>query len=207
MRAILLVLLILSGAFLAGPVSAQEDDTPAPTEALEATPPEPPAAEAAPTPSDPAPAAETPSTAAAPVPKPPEPDGNDFRIGFWEIDFLALDHEPRGTTFRFLDFKIFRFLEVGQGPDYQAFSLFEMPQLLNLFTTRREGDTRELRVLDVQAISLAMARQTQESQNASSSELLKLPVLGSVFAVETAEEQPTIERQTYLFLLRRDVPR
>ncbi len=139
----------------------------------------------------------------------PEVDSSakDFRIGFWEIDLLAVDHEPRGTTVRLFDFRIFRLLEIGQGPDYQSFSLFEMPGLLNLFTSQRDGASRELRIVDFQALSLAMVRQTQESENAYATSFLRLPVLGAVAAFEADEEMPNVEEQTYLFLLRRNAPR
>lgn len=212
-----LLMSILVAALVASPVAAQEDEVSASTEASEETgtpaPSEPATTDGAPSAPE---ASAGPEEASAPeqaAPPPsvaatdPLPDGNDFRIGFWEIDFIAVDRAPRGTTFRLLDFKIFRLLEVGQGPDYQAFSFFEMPELLSLFTSRQEGATSELRVMDVQAVSLALVRQTQESENISSSEYMKLPVLGPLFAVQTTEEQPTSERQTYLFLLRQDVPR
>lgn len=136
-----------------------------------------------------------------------DPSSKDFRIGFWELDLFAVDHEARGTTYRFFDFKIFKLLEVGQGPTYQAFSLFEVPDLLNVFTSRRDGAESETRVMDIQALSLALARQTSESEGSSGTHFLKLPAIGSVAAFETHEEQPTVEEQTYLFLLRRNVPR
>jgi hypothetical protein len=136
---------------------------------------------------------------------PGESGSESFRIGFWEIDLFAVDHEPRGSTFRFLDFKIFRLLEIGQGSDYQAFSLFEMPELLTLFASRREGATRELRVFDLQAIALALVRQVETDAGESQSHILKLPIIGSVVSSETDEEQPEVEHQTYMFLVRRDV--
>lgn len=136
-----------------------------------------------------------------------DPISKSFRIGFWEIDLFAVDHEPRGDTFRLLDFRIFRLLEIGQGPDYQAFSLFEMPGLLNLFTSRRDGAASELRLLDLQAISLAMVRQVQEGEGSYSRSFVKLPVLGSVVSFEANEDAPNVERQTTAFLFRRDVPR
>lgn len=150
----------------------------------------------------------SPGPAAAPSVAPAEgPARNDgFRIGFWEIDLLAVDREPRGSTFRLLDFRIFRLLEAGQGPDYQSFRFFEMPDLLHLFSTSQEGESRELRVLDFEAIGLAATRQMAEDEDHASREYGKLPVLGSLFSVEWSEEQPTTERQTYLFLVRRDAP-
>lgn len=177
------------------PVGSPEPLTPAATAAE----PIPPTTALAPaTPSDPV----QPAAVAASA-----PESGGFRIGFWEIDFLAVDKEERGTTFRFLDFRIFRLFEAGQGPDYQAFSFFEMPELLHLFTSRREGTSRELRILDFEAIGLAMARQVEEDPNNSTSEFLKLPLLGPLVGVERSPDQPTTERQTYLFLVRRDVPR
>ncbi len=146
--------------------------------------------------------------AASPVATAEESARNDgFRIGFWEIDLLAVDREPRGSTVRLLDFRIFKLLEAGQGPDYQSFRFFEMPDLLHLFSTSQEGESRELRVLDFEAIGLAATRQVAEDTDHASREYGKLPVLGSLFSVEWNEEQPTTERQTYLFLVRRDVPR
>jgi hypothetical protein len=127
------------------------------------------------------------------------------RIGFWEIDLVAIDYEPRGTTFRLFDFKIFRLLEVGQGADYQAFSFAEMPGLLSPFTMRHEDASDELRVFDVQAVELALVRQTSESATESEAHYFKVPVLGSLFSVEGDETQPELEHQSYFFVLRRDV--
>ncbi len=130
-----------------------------------------------------------------------------FRIGFWEIDLLAVDREERGTTFRFLDFKIFKLFEAGQGPDYQSFAFFEMPELLHLFTARSEGTRQELRVLDLEALGFAVARKVEEDPSESTTEFMKLPVLGPVVGTERSPDRPTTERQTYLFLVRRDMPR
>jgi hypothetical protein len=188
--ALILAAIVWTG--LAPTVRAQTAESAAPAEA--------PAAAEVPGVAD----ASTPPAAAA---GPTEPSPKNFRIGFWEIDFFAVDQEPRGSTFRFLDFKIFRLLEVGQGTDYQAFGLFEMPELLSLFASRREGSSRELRVFDVQAIALALVRQIQTNEGESQTHILKLPVIGSVVSFEVDEEQPEIEHQTYLFLIRRDVKR
>ena len=112
-------------------------------------------------------AAGIPVIPATPAAAEADPSSKDFRIGFWELDLFAVDHEARGTTYRFFDFKIFKLLEVGQGPTYQAFSFFEVPDLLNVFTSRRDGADSETRVMDIQALSLALARQTSESEGSS----------------------------------------
>jgi hypothetical protein len=130
-----------------------------------------------------------------------------FRLGFWEIDFLAVDEEAKGSTFRLLDFRIFKLLEVGRGPAYQSFRLLEIPELFHLFATGQEGESQELRVLDVEALGFALARQVDEGADSSSQEFFKLPVLGPMVGVERSPDQPATERQTYLFLVRRDVPR
>jgi hypothetical protein len=144
----------------------------------------------------------------APIPEvAPEPILSNFRIGFWEIDFFAIDHDPRGDTYRFLDFKIFRFFELGSGPDYQSIGFFEMPQLLSFFTLRRDGIDRELRVFDVQAIALALVRDLRDSEIGENTAILKLPILGSAYSIETDEDDPTLARQTIMYLYRRDVRR
>ncbi len=130
---------------------------------------------------------------------------NSFRLGFWEFDFLAVDYEPRGTTFRLLDFKIFKLLEIGQGPDYQAFRILEVPDLFTPLAVRREGESKETRIVDVQALSLAMFRQDQESAKEPDLHILMLPVVGSVFSLETDYEKPDVQQQTVLFVIRQDV--
>jgi hypothetical protein len=130
---------------------------------------------------------------------------NDFRIGFWEFDFVAVDHEPRGTTFRLLDFKIFKLLEVGQGPDYQSFRILEVPELFTPLAVRREGESKETRIVDVQAISLALFRQDQESAKEPDLHILMLPVVGSVYSVATDYDKPDVQQQTVLFVIRQDM--
>jgi hypothetical protein len=133
-----------------------------------------------------------------------EDEYRTFRLGFWELDLLALDFEPRGTTFRLLDFRILRLLEIGGGPEYHAFSLVEMPVLFNVFTSRRDGITRELRIADVQAVATAVVRHTRESESEYQTHLLKLPVIGSFFS---RQRDDGTEHQTFLFLFRREVER
>jgi hypothetical protein len=118
-------------------------------------------------------------------------DSDTFRIGVWELDLLALDLEPRGTTFRMLDFKIFKLLEVGTGDDYHSFSLVEIPDLFNVLTTRHEGPTSEHRLADLQALALAVVRLDKESDRESETHVLKIPVAGSLYGHETdgAEEK------------------
>jgi hypothetical protein len=159
------------------------------------------AVQAAPSDADGAePAAPVAAEAASPAPEAAaEPIARTFRIGFWELDLVALDYEPRGTTFRLLDLAIFRLLDVGSGPDYHSFSLVEVPVLLNVFTTRREGITRELRVVDVQALALAFVRHLRESESTVETHFLKLPILGSLFAYQ---EDHGLEERTFLFLFR-----
>lgn len=130
-----------------------------------------------------------------------------YRIGFWEIDLFALDFEPRGTTFRMFDFKIFKLLEVGQGPDYQAFSFVEMPGLLNVVSSRHEEATGELRLFDVQALELALVRQTQDTETGGQTHFFKLPALGSLVSLQTDDSEPKLEHQNYLFMVHRDVER
>jgi hypothetical protein len=118
-------------------------------------------------------------------------ESKTFKLAIWEFDFLALDLEPRGTTFRAMDFKIFKVLEIGGGPDYHSFSLVEFPDLLNVLTTRHEGPTYEHRLADVQALALAVLRLDKESARESETHLLKIPVAGSFYGheVDGAEEK------------------
>jgi hypothetical protein len=122
-----------------------------------------------------------------------------FRLGFWEIDLLALDREPRGTTFRMLDFRILKALEIGSGADYHSFSLVEMPDLLNVVTTRREGPTSEHRLVDLQALALAVLRLVRPSEQESETHLIKIPLVGSLYGYET---DGIMEKQTILYLYR-----
>lgn len=111
-------------------------------------------------------------------------DSRTFRIGIWEFDLLALDLEPRGATVRMLDLKIFKGLEVGGGSDYHSVSLVEIPDLLNVFTTRHEGPTYEHRFGDLQALALAALRFDKESERESEAHVLKIPVAGSFYSHE-----------------------
>jgi hypothetical protein len=78
-----------------------------------------------------------------------------------------------------LDFKILKVLEIGRGAKYHSFSFIEIPELLNLVTTRREGPDAEHRFADVQALSLAVMRMVEENASPPESELhlLKIPVV------------------------------
>jgi hypothetical protein len=149
-------------------------------------------------------AAEEPA-GAAPVPEAEAekaPEYRTYRLGFWEFDLMAVDLEPRGTTFRLLDLAIFKLLEVGSGPDYHAFSLVEIPPLVSLFSTRHEEDTGELKLLDVQAFGLALVRHERESETDFATHFLKLPVLGSTFA---REHEEGLEKQHVLYVFRREL--
>jgi hypothetical protein len=139
-------------------------------------------------------------TAAEPDRKPP--DYRTFRLGFWEFDLMALDLEPRGTTFRLLDLRIFRLLEVGSGPDYHSFALGEIPPLVTLFSTRHEEETGEFKIVDVEALALALVRHTRDSESEFQTHFLKLPVLGSTFA---REQEDGLEKQHILYVFRREV--
>lgn len=133
-----------------------------------------------------------------------EPGNDNFRIGFWVLDLFAIDREPRGETYRFLDLGIFRLLEVGQGPAYQSFSFFEMPDLLNLFTYRREDDTAEMRALDFQIVDLALVRQIQEAEDEKQLHVLRLPVIGSLYGTVT---EPEADKEIYGYVYRREIER
>jgi hypothetical protein len=130
-------------------------------------------------------------------------ESHTFRIGFWELDFLALDLEPRGATFRILDFKILKALEIGWGDDYHSFSVVEMPDLLNVLTTRHEGPIYEHRLADLQALALAVLRLDQDSARESEMHLLKVPVIGSIYGQETDGPKET-HKVLYLFAWDRD---
>lgn len=159
--------------------------------------------DAAEAPAAPAPEAQT-AAAAPDASKAAEPRNDNFRIGFWEIDLFAIDREPRGETYRFLDFEIFRLFELGQGPAYQSFSFFEMPDLLNLFTFRREDDTSEVRAFDVQMIDLALFRHIREAEDEKQLHVLRLPVIGSLYGTVT---EPEVDQEIYGYVYRRDVER
>lgn len=122
-----------------------------------------------------------------------------FRFGIWELDLLALDLEPRGTTFRMLDFKILKALEIGWGDDYHCFSLLEIPDLLNVMTTRHEGPGSEHRLVDVQALALAVVRLVKQSERETETHLLKAPLLGSIYGSETDGPE---RKNTALYLVR-----
>jgi hypothetical protein len=136
-----------------------------------------------------------------------EPEVQTHRIGFWEIDLAAIDHEPRGTTYRIFDLKILRLLEFGQGSqgsDYHSFGFLEMPGLLSLFASREDDPSSELRVLDLQALDFALFRRTSE-EGEGGTHVLRFPIIGSLYGVETDDEDPEIEHQTYGYLFRRKV--
>jgi hypothetical protein len=134
------------------------------------------------------------------APEEPQETRQSHRLGLWEFDLLALDREPRGTTFRMLDFKILKVLEIGRGAKYHSFSFIEIPELLNLVTTRREGPDAEHRFADVQALSLAVMRMVEENASPPESELhlLKIPVVGSLYGQEVSGAAE-MHRLLYLF--------
>ncbi len=133
-----------------------------------------------------------------------KPLAPSFRIGFWEIDLLAIDHEARGRTVRFMDFEIFRLFEIGSGPSYHSFSLLEMPDLLNLFTFRAEDSTAEARLVDLQMIDLALLRRLAEAEDEQQLSVLRLPVIGPLYGLE---RKPDLETQIHLFVFRREQER
>jgi hypothetical protein len=125
-----------------------------------------------------------------------------YRLGFWEIDLVALDTAPNRTTFRLLDFYIFKLLEIGSGEQYHSFSLVEMPVLLNVLTTRRDFETYEHRFADLQALAFAVGRATRESSRKSELHFLKLPIIGSLYGRDVDGEE---EELTILYVIRREV--
>lgn len=131
-----------------------------------------------------------------------DPAYRTYRLGFWEFDLVALDVEPRGTTFRLLDLRIFRALEIGSGPDYHSFAIGEIPPLVTVFSTRHEEDTGELKLADVQAFAVALVRHVRESESEFETHFLKLPVLGSLFG---RERDDVVESQHFLYVFRREV--
>jgi hypothetical protein len=135
--------------------------------------------------------------APVPVAEKPRTDSRTFRIGIWEFDLLALDLEPRGTTFRMLDFRIFKALEVGGGSDYHSFSVVSIPHILDVLTTRHEGPTYEHRLADLQALALAFLRLTKESERKYDTHLLKIPVAGSLYGREV---DGATDNQTFLYV-------
>lgn len=141
-------------------------------------------------------------------------EGRTIRLGFWVFDFLALDLEPDRTSFRMLDFKIIKLLEVGSGPNHHTFSLLEIPHLFSFAKTQSEGPTYEHRLLDLEAIELAVIRHRKSSPSDSETHFLKVPVLGSAYGQEVRvtqvdEESPEeiSERQMVLYVLRHEVER
>ena len=140
--------------------------------------------------------------------------GRTFRIGFWVFDLFAVDVEPKGTTFRMLDFRIFKLLEIGSGEKYHSFSLVELPYLLNLATTRSDGLTYEHRLLDVQAVDLAIARHRKASPKDAETHVLKIPIVGSAYGRDVQVTQPDDEspeeireREMVLYVFRHEVDR
>lgn len=127
-----------------------------------------------------------------------------LRIGFWELDLVALDQEPRGTTFRLLDLKVFRLLEVGRGKEYHSFRFLEVPPLFHLGVSRREGAEQELRILDVDGLATALVRFNGQSERSSNLQVLKLPLIGSAYGREMGGG---VENHTYGYVIRRQVER
>lgn len=132
------------------------------------------------------------------------PRSRTLRLGFWEIDLFALDLEPRGTTFRMLDFRIFKLLEVGFGENYHSVSLVEMPNLLNAITTRHEGIAHEHRFADVQALAVAVTRVLREDRDDAETHVMRLPVVGDFYGHELEGGE---ESRTILYLFRQDLER
>jgi hypothetical protein len=125
-----------------------------------------------------------------------------WRLGAWVIDLVALDVEPRGTTFRLLDLKILKLLEVGRGDDYYSFALLETPGVMEPVTVRRDGPTQELRLLDVQV--LALLRRTRESATQEETRVVKPPILRSLYGHQLDGTEEQVE---YLFVFRQEVER
>jgi len=131
------------------------------------------------------------------------PRSRTYRIGVWKLDLVAVDRMPQRTVFRLLDLRIFKLLEIGSGSDdFYSYSVLEAPGVLELFTARRDGAQRELRILDVQA--LALLRDTHESSRELATHVVKLPILGSLYGHEI---EGSTEQWQYLFLGRRQVER
>jgi hypothetical protein len=151
-------------------------------------------------------AAQASEASSQPAPEAERAGPRTFRIGVWELDLLALDLEPSGTTFRMLDFKILKVLEIGRGADYHSFSLVEIPDLLHVISTRREGSTSEHRFVDLKALELAALRvvRTHSSAEESETHLLKIPLLGSLYGHEIDGES---ERHKVLYLGRWETER
>lgn len=125
-----------------------------------------------------------------------------WRLGVWELDLVALDREPRGTTFRLLDLKILKLLEIGGGDDYYSFALLETPGVIEPITVRRDGVTEELRLVDVQA--LALLRRTRDSSTEAETRVVKPPVLRSLYGTTQDGADQSVE---YLFVFRQEVER
>lgn len=138
------------------------------------------------------------------TPAKPTPRSRTFRLGFWELDLLALDLEPRGTTVRLVDLRIVKVLEVGAGKDYHSFSVAELPGLFNALTTRHEGRTHEHRLVDVQALAAAAGRSVRESESKAEHHFLKVPVLGSFYGHEM---DGGADDKTFLYLFRYETER
>jgi hypothetical protein len=97
-----------------------------------------------------------------------------------------------------LDFKILKLLEAGGGTDYHSFSLIEMPDLLNVITTRHEGPISEHRLVDLQALALAVFRMVKTSAREAETHLLKIPLIGSLYGHET-DDAKEMHKIFYLF--------
>jgi hypothetical protein len=133
-------------------------------------------------------------------PKPPR----TYRLGFWVLDFLAVDLAPTRTALRVLDFKIISLLKVGAGDLYHEVGFVEMPYLLGLFATRRDGPENEFRVIDVEAIAAAIVRHKRESPNKVDTHVLRLPIVGGLYEHRI---DGNTERHTYLYAFRRQQER
>ena len=137
-----------------------------------------------------------------------------IRLGFWVFDLFAVDLGPDRTRFRMLDFRIIKLLEIGSGSNYHSFSLLELPHLLTLAKTQRDGATYEHRLLDLEAVELAVARHRRSTPKDAETHLLKVPVLGSALGrdirvTQADEDSPeeVRERQMVLYVLRHEVDR
>ncbi len=116
------------------------------------------------------------------------------------IPLFTYEREGDRKTLRVLDLVLLRLLEVGGGEEgYRRVSLLDTP-ILSLFRHRSEGATRETRLFDARLF--ALLRREQEGADRSAFHILKLPLLGSLFA---HEREPGLERWRFLFAFRREV--
>ncbi len=130
------------------------------------------------------------------------PRSRTWRLGFWELDFLALDRAPNRTTFRLLDLGILSLLEIGSGEAYHSFRLLDAPGVVQLATFQGDGPTFDRRLLDIQL--MALLRSVRESAQQEETHILKMPLMGSLYGWEIDGTRKT---RHLLFLGRYDVER